>query len=275
MKTGHCYKASAKVSFVVSLNPYDKAFNFEPPEWAGTLTDLFTIKLKQMKNLMSRMFRITLFIVPIILITARSWSQPPVEVSGFVSDALTNKPIAGVSVLIKGSQSGVVTDQQGAFHIAASKGDVLVFSFVGYKTEEIRLGDQKVLNITLEGSASKLNEVVVIGYGTQKRSDVTGSISSVPKNRLSELPVTNVMNALEGSTAGLNIAQSASAPGNTPKVLIRGANSINASTSPLIVVDGVAFSNFGGSINDINPNDIESIEILKDASAVAIYGTRG
>jgi TonB-linked SusC/RagA family outer membrane protein len=227
-----------------------------------------------MKNLILFTFCIVLFFL-FSSIPSYVSAQSLEVIKGIVSDADTHKPIIGVSIMIKGNHSGTTSDKNGAFNIQITKGDVLVFSYVGYKHQEVSIGNQTTLNILLEATDSKLNEVVVIGYGTQKRSDITGSVTSVPKNRLSELPVTNVMNALEGSTAGLNIAQSAAAPGNTPKVLIRGANSINASTSPLIVVDGVAFSNFGGSINDINPNDIESIEILKDASAVAIYGTRG
>lgn len=196
-------------------------------------------------------------------------------IKGTVSNAADHTNISGVNINVKGTGAVTVSGKNGEYNIQAKKGDVLIFSFVGFVMQEITVVNQIAINVLLERIVSSLNEVVVIGYGTQKRSDITGSVTSVSKKRLSELPVTNVMNALEGSTAGLNIAQSASAPGNTPKVLVRGANSINASTSPLIVVDGVPFSNLGGSINDINPNDIESIEILKDASAVAIYGTRG
>jgi TonB-linked SusC/RagA family outer membrane protein len=228
-----------------------------------------------MKPSTSSLWSFTLFILMSIAFPFYSIGQALKEINGNVSDAATHSSVAGVSIIVKGSNIGTMTDRNGEYHIQARKGDILIFSSVNYEKQEISVTNQTVINVLLEGTASKLNDVVVVGYGTQKRSDITGSVTTVSKQRLSELPVTNVMNALEGSTAGLNIAQSASAPGNSPKVLIRGANSINASTSPLIVVDGVPFSNLGGSINDINPNDIESIEVLKDASAVAIYGTRG
>lgn len=131
------------------------------------------------------------------------------------------------------------------------------------------------MHLLLTTINTQLNDIVVVGYGTQKRSDITGSVASVPKERLTQLPNTNAFQAIEGSVAGVNITQSSSAPGGTVNALIRGVNSISASTGPFIVVDGIPFSTTGGTINDINPSDIASIEILKDASAVAIYGTRG
>ncbi|MDB5118338.1 MAG: TonB-dependent receptor [Mucilaginibacter sp.] len=185
--------------------------------------------------------------------------------------------LTGANVVIEGTTQGVAADINGEYQLSVPEGSTLVFSFMGYVSQKVVVGNQTKINVALQLDAvgKKLNDVVIVGYGTQKRSDITGSVSSVPKERLSELPVTNVMQAVEGTTAGLNISENSSTPGSSPKVLVRGANSINASTSPLIVVDGVPFSNLGGSMNDINPNDIASIEILKDASAVAIYGTRG
>ena len=201
--------------------------------------------------------------------------QQPHSLSGKVTDS-SGTSLPGVTVVVKGTTIGTITDGDGNYSIPnVPENATLQFSFVGMKKQEIGVGGKTSINVTLIEETVGIEEVVAIGYGTQKRSDITGSLTSVSKERLANLPVTNVLNALEGSTAGLNITQNASAPGNIPKVLIRGTNSINASTSPLIVVDGVPFSNMGGSLNDINPNDIESVEILKDASAVAIYGTRG
>jgi TonB-dependent SusC/RagA subfamily outer membrane receptor len=120
-----------------------------------------------------------------------------------------------------------------------------------------------------------LDEVVVVGYGTQKKSDITGSVTSVPRERLRGLPVANVMQAVQGSVPGVNISQVSSIPGEAPTMVVRGGGSLTASTAPYVVVDGIPISKMGGSINDINPNDIASIEILKDASAVAIYGMNG
>ncbi|UGU15236.1 TonB-dependent receptor [Sinomicrobium kalidii] len=194
-------------------------------------------------------------------------------ITGQVTSAADGQPLPGASVLIKGTSQGVVTDFDGNYALAAGDPDaVLVFSYVGFKTTEVPVNGRDVINISLEEDLAQLDEVVVVGYGTQKRSDVTGAVVSVPKERLSNLPVTNVSQAIQGTTAGLNINQNSSVPGSTGEIQIRGVNSINANTSPFIVVDG---SPFFGSTNDINPGDIESIEILKDASAVAIYGTRG
>src|SRR5690606_28600998 len=133
-------------------------------------------------------------------------------------------------------------------------------------SQEVPVQGRTTIDVTLEADVRELSEVVVVGYGTQKRSDITGSVASVPKERLSNLPVTNVMHAIQGTTAGVMVNQNSSVPGSSGTWQIRGVNSINANTSPFIVLDGVPFF---GQTNDINPNDIESIEVLKDASAVA------
>ena len=183
----------------------------------------------------------------------------------------------GVSITIKGTAISTVTNSAGEYEVNVPEGASLQFTYIGYAAQDIIVSNKTQVDITMKVSeeGKKLDEVVVVGYGTQKRSDITGSVSSVPKQRLSEIPVTNVLQAIAGTTAGLNITQNSAVPGSSPTVLIRGVNSINASTAPLIVIYGVPFSNLGGSMNDINPNDVASIEILKDASAVAIYGTRG
>jgi TonB-linked SusC/RagA family outer membrane protein len=199
-----------------------------------------------------------------------------INIKGKVTDE-KGETLPGVSIIIAGTNKGTATNNNGEYQINAPEGSTLVFTYMGFTTQKIIVDNKTTLNIVLvqDQVGKQLNTVVVVGYGTQKRSDITGSVTSVPKERLTDLPVTNVMQAIEGTTAGLNVAENSSAPGSSPNVLVRGVNSINASTSPLIVVDGVPFSNMGGSMNDINPNDIASIEILKDASAVAIYGTRG
>ncbi|MBC9796159.1 SusC/RagA family TonB-linked outer membrane protein [Sinomicrobium weinanense] len=195
------------------------------------------------------------------------------EITGQVTSAVDGQPLPGASVMIKGTSRGVITDFDGNYKLETGGSDaIFVFSYVGFKTQEVPVDGQSVINISLEEDLAQLDEVVVVGYGTQKRSDVTGAVVSVPKERLSNLPVTNLSQAIQGTTAGLNINQNSSVPGSTGEIQIRGVNSINANTGPFIVVDG---SPFFGTTNDINPGDIESIEILKDASAVAIYGTRG
>ncbi|HYG19336.1 MAG TPA: SusC/RagA family TonB-linked outer membrane protein, partial [Ohtaekwangia sp.] len=199
--------------------------------------------------------------------------QQELTVRGKVASADDNSPLPGVNIIIKGTTNGATSDAEGNYSINVPDGEaVLVFTFIGYERHEVTVGNQEVIDVSLSPDIQQLSEIVVVGYGEQRRSDITGSVASVPKERLSNLPVTNIMYALQGSTAGLNISQGSSVPGRTGSVSIRGTNSISANTDPLYVVDGVIFF---GSTNDINPNDIESIEVLKDASAVAIYGTRG
>ncbi|GAB4056064.1 TonB-dependent receptor [Spirosoma litoris] len=200
-----------------------------------------------------------------------------ITVTGKVTDE-KGDALPGATVSLKGGSIGANTDAQGNYTVRIPDGTanpVLVFSFIGYTPQEVPVGNQTVVNVQLVGDAKSLNEVVVVGYGTQKRSDITGAVASVPKSRLSQLPVTNVLQAIQGSVAGVNISQSSSVPGAAPSTTIRGQNSINANSGPYVVVDGIPLSKAGGSLSDINPNDIESIEILKDASAVAIYGTNG
>lgn len=202
-------------------------------------------------------------------------SQQEITVHGKVTDK-KGETLPGVSVKIEGTTRGTVTDANGSFQIRVPASSVLVFSYIGYIAQRVPVSNQTRLSISLAESAAKeLSEVVVVGYGTQKRSDVTGSVASVPKERLSKLPVNNVMQAIQGAVANVTVSQSSSIPGDAPSTQIRGKNSINASSEPYVVVDGIPLSRTDGSINDINPNDIESVEILKDPSAVAIYGVNG
>lgn len=195
-------------------------------------------------------------------------------VRGLVADE-TGKPLSNVSVQVQGSKTGVMTDASGQFEISAPENGKLVFSFVGYIEQTVPVSNNARIDVVLRLTPLSLNEVVVVGYGTQKRADITGSVASVPKSRLSQIPATNVLHLIEGSVAGVTVTQNSSVPGSSASVLVRGQNSINANSGPFIVVDGIPFSTTGGATNDINPNDIASIEVLKDASAVAIYGTRG
>jgi TonB-linked SusC/RagA family outer membrane protein len=194
------------------------------------------------------------------------------KITGTVTDGNTGESLPGVNVVLDGTTVGVVTNADGNYTLEVPENGVVTFSYVGYTTEKVQLMGQTKIDIKLMADVKKLDEVVVVGYGTQRKSDITGSVTSVAKSRLTELPVTNFAQAIEGSVAGVNITQGSSIPGSTPTTSIRGINSITANTSPFLVVDGIPFS---GSFNDINPNDVSSIEILKDASAVAIYGTRG
>ncbi|MFL5741925.1 MAG: SusC/RagA family TonB-linked outer membrane protein [Flavisolibacter sp.] len=187
-----------------------------------------------------------------------------------VDGVLTN-----VNVQVKGTTNSTQTDAAGAYSISAGANDVLVFTSVGFNTQEIPVNGRTNIDLKMSASSQMMSDVVVVGYGTQRRSDVTGAVSSVPKSRLTELPVTNLLHAIEGSVAGVTVSQTSSVPGSSASVLVRGQNTITAGTGPLIVLDGVPFNKLGGLTNDINPNDIASIEVLKDASATAIYGVNG
>ena len=164
--------------------------------------------------------------------------QQKQAVSGVVKDA-AGEPIIGASVLEKGTTNGSITDFDGKFQLSVAPGATLVISYIGYKTQELQVVPGKSLMITMQEDTETLDEVVVVGYGVQKKSDVTGSVTSVSKERLQNLPVTNVLQAVQGATAGITITQNSSIPGDAPSALVRGQNSINASSGPYIVVDGV------------------------------------
>jgi TonB-linked SusC/RagA family outer membrane protein len=223
------------------------------------------------KNSLRHLFTLLLLLALPFCLTAQDKT-----VSGVITNSETGEPVAAATVAVKGKNSSVISDAQGSFKIKADAGDILQITSIGYANLEVAVPAQdEVLQIRLVASNKQLNEVVVVGYGTKKRSDVTGSVVSVPKSRLERLPVTNILHAIEGSVAGVNINQGSSVPGSSAGILVRGQNSISANTSPLIVVDGIPFNKSGGITNDINPNDIASIEVLKDASATAIYGMNG
>ncbi|MCQ2147043.1 MAG: TonB-dependent receptor [Bacteroidales bacterium] len=195
------------------------------------------------------------------------------QVKGTVIDGDNGEPFIGASVIIKGTTTGTNTQLDGSFVLPAKVGDVIVASFIGYKEQEITLATLQDLTITLMPDMDVLDEVVVVGYGTQKKSDVTGAVATFDSKQLEERPNSNIIQSLQGSVAGLNISMTGSnAEGSSSSTLIRGNNSISASNSPLIILDGIPYS---GNWSEINSNDVESIEVLKDASSTAIYGARG
>lgn len=208
----------------------------------------------------------------IMLMQRSNGQQPGKQVAGLVTDQ-SGVPIPGVSVIVKGTTTGITTDVDGRFSLSLpSDAKVLVFSFIGMKTQEIIIGNQKVIKLVLEDEPIGIEEVVAIGYGTQKKSDMTGSIIQIKATELAAVSVSNPIQALQGRAAGVAILTN-NAPGSSPTMRIRGSGSINAGNDPLYVVDGFPLMN--NNLNDINSNDIESIEVLKDASSSAIYGSRG
>ncbi|MGK6350018.1 SusC/RagA family TonB-linked outer membrane protein [Parapedobacter sp. DT-150] len=204
--------------------------------------------------------------------SARTSRTPLQEVvSGVVRDSLGN-PLEGVSVLVRGTSRGAATDADGQFQIQAANGDVLVFRALGFLPDEVTVGNERTLQVVLQPESSNLDEVVVVGYGTTKRKDFTGSVGSLnlENSPVALAPNINALEALKGSVTGLNIGASNTA-GGQPAMEIRGQNSINGINTPLIVLDGVIFM---GSVSDINPNDIATLDVLKDATSAAAYGSR-
>lgn len=200
-------------------------------------------------------------------------------ITGVVTVKEDGTTLPGVNVLIKGTTIGTVTDMDGNYSINVPDNSViLVFSSIGFISQEVQVGPSNVINISLASDLQQLSEVIVVGYGSQKKSDLTGAITSVSATTIRERPITNIAEALQGNAAGVHVTTNMR-PGELPVVRIRGNRSINASNDPLYVVDGIPIISELGvssfSLNDINPNDVESIEVLKDASATAIYGSRG
>lgn len=243
-----------------------------------------------MKNLYLKL-RYGLF--ALLLVTKVSTAVGQQLVKGTVTDQ-KGQQMPGVNIMIKNTRVGTTSDSNGAFSIEAKSEDVLVLSFIGYKPVEVTVGNQSTLNVALAEDVTLLDEIVVVGYGEVKKSDLTGSVSSVKGETLNQSIATGIDQALIGRVAGITATQMSGQPGGSVSIRIRGTNSINGDTEPLYVIDGVPVSGnnrnvyemglgaIGGAgkttyspLSTINPNDIESIEVLKDASATAIYGNRG
>ena len=227
-----------------------------------------------MRQFYQKLLRLLVLLVAMTgMLKTTANAQQGIPVTGTVIDN-TNLPLISVSVTVKGKPGGVVTDANGKFSITVpNEQSVLLFSYVGYVSEQRTVGKTRQFNITMAADAKGLNEVVVVGYGTQKRKDITGAVTSVDPKRLENLPNTSYVQALEGAIPGLTVTQtSGGAEGNSNSIAIRGRRSIAADNNPLVILDGIPYN---GSASDISPSDIATIDILKDASAAAIYGSRG
>lgn len=232
-----------------------------------------------------------LFFMMLLLCQVAVFAQQTKTITGNVQDANNDQPLPGVSIVVKDAAIGTTTDFDGNFTIEVpDNDDILVFSYIGYVSQEVSVGDNTVVNVTLNEDITSLDEVVVVGYGTQSKKNITSSIATVDSKDIVDRPVVNFQQSLNGKLPGVSISQSNGAPGAGMTVNIRGVGSITGGTSPLFVIDGVPLSTNGGDsfnqgndnynystspLNSINPNDIKSIQVLKDAAATAIYGSRG
>ena len=239
-----------------------------------TLTDLCLcnkkltkskFKKKKTNKLKQEKMKIRLLLL-LLVCTSLTMHSQQTQVSGTVLSSEDNFPIVGANVLLKGQNSGTSTDFDGVFQISANKGSVLVFSYIGFETQEVVLADQKSIQIVLKPNTAALDEIVVIGYGTQTKKEVTGAVSVVDSKVIEKLNPVRVEQALQGQVSGVNITSSSGSPGSGLNIRIRGI-STNGDSRPLILVDG----NIIEDLSVINPNDIKSVNVLKDATA-GIYG---
>jgi len=205
-----------------------------------------------------------------LLISSAAIAQQ--TITGKVTDE-SQEPLIGVNVVVKGTNNGATTDAEGRYTLSVpTNATALIFSYIGFAEQEILIENRSEISITLSAGDQRLEEVVVVGYGTQQRKDLTGSVASIKGQEILQVPSLNAIKSMQGLVAGVDIVSNSNAPNASPVIRIRGNRSINAGNDPLIVVDGLPFS---GSLNDLNTGDIKSVEVLKDASATAIYGSRG
>ncbi|WP_179334204.1 SusC/RagA family TonB-linked outer membrane protein [Winogradskyella costae] len=216
--------------------------------------------------------KVKLTTIVALLFSVMIFAQDSYTISGVVTSAADNMPIPGANIIIAETTTGATTDFDGIYQLQVKKGDIVKFSYVGYVTQSITIDSQTTINVQLVEDTSALEEVVVVGYGTRKKSHLTGSVSSVGGKDVAAVQVARVDEALAGKLSGVLIQNQDGSPGAAPKIQIRAASSISSASNPLIVVDGYPIS---GGLETVNPNDIESLEVLKDAASAAIYGSRG
>ncbi len=212
-----------------------------------------------------------ILILLLFVFSMPGYSQNTLTVKGKVTDDI-GQPVIGASVIVKGEQAGTSTNADGNFEIKAPANGTLVISSVGFTEQEVKVKGNQFLNVSLSRTETGLNAVVVVGYGTQRKEAVTGSVASISGEKIREVPAPNVSQSLQGRLPGIQISQTSTKPGATMQIRVRGTRSLTADNNPLIVLDGIPFP---GSLADLNPDDIKSIDVLKDASATAIYGSRG
>ncbi len=228
-------------------------------------------KSKKKENLRHKSVRVGFLILGLFLMVTSGLFAQTVTITGKVTEADTNQPFPGATVVVMGTTNGTITDVDGNYSLAnVPSNATVVFSFIGMKTQQIVVAGQATINVALESETIGLDEVVAVGYGTMKKSDLTGSVASVKSDAITSMPVADAAQAMQGKMAGVNVTMQDGRPGADVSIKIRGGGSISQSNDPLVLIDGIS-----GSLSDIPADQIESIDVLKDASSTAIYGARG
>ncbi|MEN8119693.1 MAG: TonB-dependent receptor [Bacteroidota bacterium] len=230
------------------------------------------------KDILSRLLNFSLLIVFLLFAYESSLAnnttvnnKQEITIKGTITDAETNEPIAGANIVVKGTTNGTISDLEGNYTLSVPENAVIIFSFIGYKTQEIPVNDQTTINVALAPSSEQLDDVIVIAYGTTTRSNLTGSATALKKEELKDVFAPNISSMIQGKVAGLYARSANGRPGQAAEINIRGKGSINTTNSPLWVVNGIIYGNYEPSIS---PADVESVTILKDASATSLYGSR-
>lgn len=253
---------------------YDFIYNLNLLKKANPIS--INVQNAELKDVLDLCFKNQPFVYALedkaVIVKEKKELQANLPVNGTVIDKDGN-PLAGVSVTLKGENKGTQTDANGSFTLSVITGNTLVFSYLGFISQEISYSDQKTIDVVLKESLESLNEIVVVGYGIQKKSDVTSAISSIKSEDFNGPSISDFRQGISGKLAGVQVMQTSGTPGGEVSIRIRGTNSATAGNNPLYVIDGVPLENF--NLNHINSNDIESLEVLKDASSAAIYGSRG
>ena len=246
-----------KVSFVL----------FGTKDWYGIFFT-HSIKLVCMRQQLLKCISLVVCLVTLAIGTAMAQGR---TITGKVTDGETGESLPGVNILEAGTSNGAVTDLDGNYSITVGENATLTFSFVGYSVQNVQVGNQSVVNVALAADQQTISEVVVVGYGTQRKKEITSAVTSLKEGDFNRGTVNDPSQLLQGKVAGLNVVRPGGDPNGGFQIRLRGISTVGANAEPLVVIDGV----IGGSLATVDPNDIASIDVLKDGSAAAIYGTRG
>lgn len=266
----HAIENKTEYHFVFNGNELSNEMRVSVQSTDKTVADVLT-EIASQTGLVFKQINKNISVKPADVITAPVAVVVFKGISGTIKSSDDNQPLPGVNIVVKGTTNGTVSDGNGKYTLDVPEGSTLVFTSIGYKIQEVQVGNQTVIDIVMEADITELSDVVVIGYGTAKKSDLTGSVASVSGEDLKKIPVSTVAETLTGRMAGVQVTSTEGSPDAEIRIRVRGGGSITQDNTPLFIVDGFPVN----TISDISPSDIKSIDVLKDASSTAIYGSRG